>query len=130
MDIKCQIILAEKIDYDPAIKKHSIFNIINKILVPTIPAAVVTQVYFKYRFNPGIKLDNTICHMKIFDPNNESIYEAVLPELKNLRSSFMTPGIDGVVEVRIPVCMTGNYEYVIYAKDIKLCSYPLYIDLN
>ncbi|MEI2467278.1 hypothetical protein [Niallia taxi] len=130
MDINCQILVAEHVEFDPTIKKHSIYNIHNKIEVPTFPSAIVTQVYFKYTFKEDLDSDNIICHIKIFEPSKEIIYEAILPELINFRDSKMKPGIDGVVELRLPVYMEGNYEYAIYANEKKLCSYPVYIEKN
>jgi len=130
MNINCQILVAENVEFNPTIKKHSIYNILNKIEVPIFPSAIVTHVYFKYYFQSGLDFDNVICHIKIIDPSNETIYEAILPELINLRHPEMTPGIDGVVELRFPVYMEGNYEYAIYANDKKISSYPVYLERN
>ncbi len=130
MNINCQILVAENVEFNPTIKKHSIYNILNKIEVPTFPSAIVTQVYFKYNFQTELNLESIICHIKIFDPANEAIYEAILPELINLRGPEMIPGIDGVVELRFPVYMEGIYEYCIYANDKKICSYPVYLERN
>ncbi|MEY8741546.1 hypothetical protein AB9M62_18885 [Bacillales bacterium AN1005] len=130
MNINCQILVAENVEFNPITKKHSIFTILNRLEVPVFPSAIITQVYFKYNFESELDLDNIICHIKVFDPANEPIYEAILPELINLRGPEMKPGIDGVIELRFPVYTEGNYEYSIYANDTKLCSYPVYIERN
>ncbi|MCE0555095.1 hypothetical protein LQK80_34900 [Bacillus thuringiensis] len=41
----------------------------------------------------------------------------------------MTPGIDGVIEIRFPVMESGKYEYVVYSNNQKIFTYPLFIDV-
>lgn len=128
MDIKCQILIAEKVDFNLNTKQHTIFNVLNKVLVPTFPSVIITDVYFKYYFKEHLVLNDYLCEIKILDPTGEVTYEAVLPELMNYRELEMIPGIDGVVEIRLPVYEKGNYEYSIFINNEKICSYPLFID--
>ncbi|AHN23689.1 hypothetical protein [Lysinibacillus varians] len=128
MNIKCQILVAENIEFDPIGKQHTIFNVLNRMSVPTIPAAAVTNVYFKYLFNEDLELNSCVCSVKVLDPLDELVYEAMLPELKNFRIKEMFPGIDGMVEIRFPVLISGNYKYIIYANNEEIFRYPLYID--
>ncbi|MGE7091121.1 hypothetical protein ACQKII_06590 [Lysinibacillus sp. NPDC048646] len=128
MDINCQILVAENIEFDPIVKQHTIFNVLNRMSVPTFPTVAITNVYFKYLFNEDIELDSCVGSVKVLDPLDEIVYEAMLPELKNFRIKEMFPGIDGMVEIRFPVHISGNYKYIIYANNEELCRYPLFID--
>ena len=49
-DISCQFLIAERVLLIQK-KKHSAYNILNKITVPTLPAAVITNVLFKFSFS-------------------------------------------------------------------------------
>lgn len=128
MDINCQILVAENIEFDPIGKQHTIFKVLNRMSLPTFPTVAITNVYFKYLFNEELALNSYVCSVKVLDPLDEIVYEAMLPELKNFRSKEMLPGIDGMVEIRFPVTISGNYKYVICANNEEICKYPLYID--
>ncbi|MGE7999052.1 hypothetical protein ACQKOF_10295 [Lysinibacillus sp. NPDC093190] len=128
MDINCQILIAEKVEFDPIVKQHTIHNVLNRVSVPTFPTVLITYVYSKFIFTKEILLEDCLCEIKVSDPSGEIVYEAVLPDLSNFRSPEMSPGIDGAVEIRFPVYISGNYEYTVYANNKKLFKYPLYID--
>lgn len=127
-DISCQFLIAERVLFDSKEKRHSAYNILNKITVPILPAAVITNVLFKFSFSKEqdlTELENKIC---VLDPSKNNVYIGQLPKLKNLREAVMKPGIDGVVEIRFPVVESGEYEYVVYTQNEKIFSYPLYIE--
>ncbi len=128
MDISCQILIAEEVKFDPNVNQHSIINVLNKVSVPAFPTVLITHVYFKFLFTNEILLHDCLCEIKISDPSGEIVFGAVLPELSNFRSSEMSPGIDGAIEIRVPVYISGNYEYTIYANNEKIFNYPLYIE--
>lgn len=65
----------------------------------------------------------------VYNSNEEIVYSGQLPKLKNLRDNRMTPGIDGVIEIRFPVMESGKYEYVVYSNNQKIFTYPLFIDV-
>ncbi|EON73764.1 hypothetical protein [Lysinibacillus sphaericus] len=128
MGINCQILVAENIEFDPIGKQHTIFNVLNRMSVPIFPTAAITNVYFKYLFNEELELNSYVCSVKVLDPLDEIVYEAMLPELKNFRIKEMVPGIDGMVQIRFTALISGNYKYIIYANNEEICRYPLYID--
>ncbi|WP_088344582.1 hypothetical protein [Bacillus cereus] len=128
-NISCQILIAENITFDPKEKKHTAYNILNKIIVPILPASVITSVLFKFQFSEGDKLEEINNKILVYNSNEEIVYSGQLPKLKNLRDSRMTPGIDGVIEIRFPVMESGKYEYVVYSNNQKIFTYPLFIDV-
>ncbi|PFJ16990.1 hypothetical protein COD67_22420 [Bacillus cereus] len=127
--ISCQIIIAENIKFDSKEKKHTAYNILNKINVPTLPSAVITSVLFKFHFSEKEKLEEIKNEIRVYNSNRESVFSGQLPRLKNFRDERMTPGIDGVIEIRFPVMESGKYEYVVYSNNHKIFSYPLFIDV-
>jgi hypothetical protein len=128
-NISCQILIAENIMFDPKEKKHTAYNILNKITVPILPASVITSVLFKFQFSEEDGLEEINNKILVYNSNEEIVYSGQLPKLKNLRDNRMTPGIDGVIEIRFPVMEIGKYEYVVYSNNQKIFTYPLFIDV-
>ncbi|MEC3196095.1 hypothetical protein P9Z84_25855 [Bacillus cereus] len=128
-NISCQIIIAENIMFDPKEKKHTAYNILNKIHVPTLPSAVITSVLFKFHFSEKENLEEIQNEIRVYNSNREIVFSGQLPNLKNFRDKGMIPGIDGVIEIRFPVMESGKYEYVVYSHNEEIFSYPLFIDI-
>ncbi|MHA4414352.1 hypothetical protein ACX163_24685 [Bacillus cereus] len=128
-NISCQILIAENIMFDPKEKKHTAYNILNKITVPILPASVITSVLFKFQFSEEDELEEINNKILVYNSKEEIVFSGQLPKLRNFRDKGMVPGIDGVIEIRFPVMESGKYEYVVYSDNHKIFSYPFFIDV-
>lgn len=123
-DVIVSMLIAKEIEFNQDEKYHNIFEVLNRVYVPTLPAVVITDVLVKILV-PIDKVDELTGiepEIHIFDKDDRLISNFFLPSFENLRTSENLPGIDIQTNIRFPVKVEGIYEYRLYFKNIHRCS--------
>lgn len=125
MELKGSLIIAEKMDYNPILKRHSISNILNSIEVPVLPSALITDVLVKFILPNTDYFEEA--YVEVRAPDQEIVFKSNIIEIQNYRPLDVTPGMDANFNARFAVLEEGNYIYKLHAKEKLLFEYPLYV---
>jgi len=124
-DITGSLVVANEVVFNQFEKYHSINQVLNQVYVPTLPAAVITDVLTKILI-PSEKMgdySNVEPEIHVIDSNKELITHTFLPEITNMRKAHNIPGIDIHSSIRFPVVKEGIIEYILYVKGKILSRY-------
>lgn len=123
-DIIANIVISKKIEFNRDEKYHNIFQVVNQVFVPILPAVVITDVLVKILI-PVSHMDDLAGiepEIHILDKDNKLINNYFLPPLENLRMPDNIPGIDIQTNIRFPVKVEGIYEYKLFVGESFQCS--------
>jgi len=121
------MLLADRVQFDPARKTHSVENVRNQAVVPLFPAAIVLQALVKVWMDDGY--EGTL-DCRVVRPDGQCLYILAMPHISNKRGESFVPGMDFGATVRFPVTMSGNYTLQIMEGEACVAEYPLHVRLE
>lgn len=120
-----QLVVAEKVEFDPNLKNHSIMNIKNRVVVNTYPAVAIIQVWIKLWLKNEQRQSVTLT---MYSPNGDTLIHNKTDQIASVRPAGMPPGMDMMKEIRAVVTEPGIYPLILRDSDQHIIAeYPLYI---
>ncbi|REK77135.1 hypothetical protein [Paenibacillus paeoniae] len=123
--ISGQLIIADRVTDNYEARAHCIQNVRNVIHLHTFPSVTLFYLWVKVLFH-GI--DHGIVWIKVYDEDDQIVWEKKCEGLVNKRISPAPSGMDMAFQPRFVVHDEGVFHFVMSDADGKtLAHYPLYI---
>lgn len=120
-----QLVVAEKVEFDPTIKNHSIIHIKNRVSVRTYPAVAIIHVWIKLWLKTE---ERQSVILSMYHPSGQMLLHNRIDQIVSVRPAGMPPGMDMQREIRVVVTQPGIYPLILLdAEQNVIAEYPLYI---
>lgn len=124
-NITGSLIVANEVVFNDIEKYHSVVKVLNQVDVPTLPAAIATEILVKLLI-PFEKVDfysDLEPEIHVINESGKLITNTFFPFIANMRRPKSIPGIDMYGIIRFPVVEEGVYEYQLLVGNEHLTSY-------